>query len=100
MSEEVKRIQEVKLAKEQRDASYSTNLTGEQIFVRSCNTCHPSGRQGFGPSLENIARDFPTDDQLKTFIRQGRGSMPPQPKSQLTDPELDNLVRYLRAMKV
>ncbi|MBS2006688.1 MAG: cytochrome c [Cyanobacteria bacterium SZAS TMP-1] len=98
MSEEMKRISAQKKAEEMRQESGSTNLTGEQIFVRTCNTCHPQGRAGMGPSLENLAKDFPDDAKLKAFIRQGKGIMPGQPKEVLNDQELDNLVGYLRAL--
>src|SRR5271170_4709736 len=54
LSEEVKRIEASKQYEEREDASRSTNLTGEQIFIRSCNTCHPGGKQGMGPSLIDI----------------------------------------------
>jgi mono/diheme cytochrome c family protein len=100
MSEEMKRINAVKKAQQERQESGSTNLTGEQIFIRTCNTCHPGGSAGMGPSLENLAKDFPDDAKLKLFLRQGKGIMPPQPKDVLNDQEMDNLVGYLRALEV
>jgi mono/diheme cytochrome c family protein len=96
MSEEMKRIDATKKAEQVRQESGSTNLTGEQIFVRTCNTCHPGGRAGMGTTLENLAKDFPDDTKLKAFIRQGKGIMPPQPKDVLNEQEMDNLVSYLR----
>ncbi len=98
MGEEMRRIEESKQKKALRDASLSTNLTGEQVFVRSCNTCHPGGKQGMGPSLENLAQDFPSDQALKKFIRKGKGMMPEQGPDSLNDAELDNLVSYLRVL--
>jgi mono/diheme cytochrome c family protein len=98
INEEMRRIQNSKKVQAQQDASRTGNLTGEQIFIRSCNTCHPGGRKGFGPSLENLAKDFPNDDQLADFIRKGKANMPGQPKSILTDIELGNLIGYLRAL--
>jgi mono/diheme cytochrome c family protein len=100
MSEEIKRIEEVQRKKEGQEQSMSTNLTGEQIFKRSCNTCHPGGSEGMGPSLSNLNIHFPKDDDLKAFIRTGRGMMPAQTKEVLDDKELDNLVSYLRNMKI
>jgi cytochrome c5 len=100
MSEEVKRIEANKKAQMERLESGSTNLTGEQIFIRTCNTCHPGGAAGMGPTLENMAKDFPSDDKLKAFLRKGKGMMPPQPKEVLNDQEMDNLVGYLRSMTV
>lgn len=98
MQEEIRRIEQVKKAQEASEQSRSTNLTGEQIFIRSCNTCHPSGRQGMGPSLENMDTRFPTDEALKQLIRNGKGIMPAQPKATLNDDELNNLVGYLRRL--
>jgi cytochrome c5 len=99
MSEEMRRISEVKKAQRQKAQEGSTNLNGEQIFFRSCNTCHPSGRQGMGPALDQLATHFPDDQALKAFIRKGKNMMPPQPPSVINDQELDNLVDYLRDLK-
>jgi mono/diheme cytochrome c family protein len=98
MSEEMKRIQERKDAERMRDASLSPDLTGEQLFIRSCNTCHPGGKKGFGPSLEDLGDHIPDDAKLKLLIRQGKGIMPGQPKQTMNDQELDNLVDYLRKL--
>lgn len=98
MSEEMRRINEVKRAQLSRDASRSTNLTGEQLFIRTCNTCHPGGKEGLGPSLENLDKDLPDDKALKRLIRQGKGMMPGQPKEVINDAELEALVQYLRAL--
>ena len=98
MSEEVRRIEQVKQLEQQREAQGTTNLTGNQIFIRSCNTCHPGGRQGMGPSLDRLAEHFPEDKSLKVFIRKGRGTMPAQPKETISDQELDSLVGYLRQL--
>jgi mono/diheme cytochrome c family protein len=98
MKEEIKRIEAVKQAQQANEASRSDNLTGEQVFIRSCNTCHPSGRKGFGPSLISMDDHFPTDDKLKALIRTGKGPMPGQPVETLNDRELSNLVEYLRRL--
>jgi mono/diheme cytochrome c family protein len=98
MGEEVKRIRAVNEVEKQRAQSQSTDLTGEQVFIRSCNTCHPRGRAGMGPSLDKMDEHFPTDQQLKRFIRMGKGVMPAQTADVVNDTELDNLVKYLRAM--
>ncbi len=98
MSEEVKRINEVKRAQQSRDAARSNNLTGEQLFIRTCNTCHPGGKAGMGPTLENISEDKPDDAALKKIIRGGRGMMPAQPKEVINDKELELLIQYLRRL--
>lgn len=98
MGEEVKRIRAVNEMEKERAQSQSTDLTGEQVFIRSCNTCHPRGRQGVGPALDQLSEHFATDEMLKRFIRMGKGVMPANPKETLNDIELDNLVKYLRAL--
>jgi mono/diheme cytochrome c family protein len=98
MSEEVRRINEVKRAQQSRDAARSTNLTGEQLFIRTCNTCHPGGKEGMGPSLEEINDKMPDDNAIKKLIRSGKGMMPAQPKEVIDDKELDLLVQYVRGM--
>ncbi len=98
IGEEVKHIEEVQRAEMRQETARSENLTGEQLFVRSCNTCHPGGLAGMGPSLAEINTAIPDDAQLKALIRKGRGNMPPQSKETMNDPELDNLVVYLRSL--
>jgi len=99
MSEEIRRFEEMEKVKERKERQMTTDLSGEQIFVRSCNSCHPGAKAGMGPELSKLAEHFPTDEKLKKFIRQGVGAMPPQPKEALDDVELDNLVLYLRGLK-
>lgn len=99
MSEEMKRIDQVKKAQRERAMEGSTNLTGEQIFIRSCNTCHPSAKAGMGPSLEAMNAKFPEDQALKQFIRKGKGMMPGQSVERINNDELDNLITYLRALE-
>lgn len=100
ITEEMRRIEAQKKDKERREKGMSTDLSGQQIFIRSCNTCHAGGKAGMGPDLSKLSEHFPTDDKLKKFLRTGVGAMPPQPKDVLNDAELDNLVQYLREMKV
>jgi mono/diheme cytochrome c family protein len=96
MKEEMKRIDEMKRQRTINEAARSTNLTGEQLFIRSCNQCHPDGRKGMGPSLENVDHDFPDDTSLKGLLRKGKGIMPGQPVQMVNDAELTSLVVYVR----
>jgi cytochrome c2 len=98
MSEEMKRIESTEKAQKQRAEANSTDLTGEQVFVRSCNTCHPLGKVGLGPSLEDLPSKFPEDAALTAFLRKGKGMMPAQTKEVLNDQEMSNLVVYLRQL--
>ena len=99
MKEEMRRIDEVNRAHNAFQAARSSNLTGEQIFLRSCNTCHPSGRKGpEGPSLVNMDKDYSADDALAQMIRKGKGVMPPQPPAVINDVEMTSLISYLRSL--
>ncbi|MBX9720322.1 MAG: cytochrome c [Candidatus Obscuribacterales bacterium] len=100
ITEEVKRIEEVEQAERRQQASMSSDLTGEQLFARSCNTCHPGGSEGMGPSLVSLSSKFPSDPALIAFIRKGKGLMPPQPETTINTKEMANLVAYLRALKI
>jgi len=99
LSEEMKRIEASRQYEERQEASRSTDLTGEQIFIRSCNTCHPGGKQGMGPSLIDISKKYPDDEALKALIRKGRGIMPAQPANVINDNEMNRLVEYLKTLK-
>ena len=97
MSEEMKRIAENKQLEREKQASMSTDLNGEQVFFRSCNTCHPGGKKGpLAPALDQLEEHFPSDQQLKAYLRKGKGIMPPQTKDVLNDKEMDALISYLR----
>lgn len=101
MREEMRRIDEVKRARQNAAASRSTNLTGEQIFIRSCNTCHIDGEKSpQAPTLIDMDTKFPEDAALKAFLRKGKGNMPPLPVSIINDEELNNLVGFLRPFNV
>jgi len=99
ISEEMKHIEASRQYEERQSASSSTDLTGEQIFIRSCNTCHPGGNKGLGPSILNINEKYPEDEMLKALIRKGKGIMPGQPANVIDDIELNRLVAYLRNLK-
>lgn len=99
MSEEIRRIEEQQKITQRREKQMTTDLSGQQLFVRSCNSCHPGAKAGMGPALDQLGEHFPTDDKLKKFIRQGVGMMPPQPPDAINDVELENLVQYLRSLK-
>lgn len=98
MSEEIRRIKEMEQVNQRRERQMTTDLSGQQIFIRSCNSCHPGAKAGMGPALDKLGEHFPSDEKLKKFIRQGVGAMPAQPKEVLDDVELDNLILYLRSL--
>ncbi|MBZ0185034.1 MAG: cytochrome c [Candidatus Obscuribacterales bacterium] len=98
MTEEVKRINQMQAEKKRRADERSTNLSGEQIFKRTCNSCHPGAQAGMGPALDKVDQHFPADKGLRTFLRQGAGVMPANPVDVLNEKEMDNLIEYLREL--
>ncbi len=98
MTEEMRRIEAVKRMNERAAAARSSDLTGEQIFMRSCNTCHPGGKEGMGPALNQLNKHFSEDAMLVAFLRKGKGTMPGQPKNTIDDQEMSGLVVYVRAL--
>lgn len=69
---------------------------GQIVFARRCGPCHPGGEGGLGPSLN----DKPLPEGLiRLQVRQGFGAMPAFGEDRLTEPELDDVVAYLRALR-
>lgn len=69
---------------------------GEAVFARYCNTCHPGGGRGAGPSL--LTEDFSVDE-LKAVVRHGKTRMPGFGPSIISDEDLDALVSYVQGLK-
>ena len=66
--------------------------SGQIVFFRECNPCHPGGAEGLGPALN----DKPLPERaLETQVRQGFGEMPAFSPDEITDQELDALIAYL-----
>lgn len=81
--------------------------TAADLYVRNCASCH--GRDGRAKTLKarvNHARklsdpewqDRVSDERIFNSIMNGKGKMPPYGKK-LSEPEIDSLVAYVRALK-
>lgn len=71
-------------------------LLGQQVFMNHCYQCHPGGRAGLGPALN----DKPLPGfAIRTQVRQGFGTMPAFPEEMISDEKLDGLVAYLIALR-
>ena len=69
---------------------------GRAVFFRECHQCHPGGEAGLGPALNNKpAPGF----LIKTQVRTGLGTMPSFGKDEVSSEELDDLVKYLFALR-
>jgi mono/diheme cytochrome c family protein len=70
--------------------------SGDTIFARYCNTCHPGGERGVGPSL--IMKNYSVEE-MKATVRHGKAQMPGFGASIISDEELDALVSYVQGMR-
>jgi mono/diheme cytochrome c family protein len=69
---------------------------GEVIFDRQCSHCHPGGERGLAPALN----DKPLPGFLIKFqVRHGLGAMPAFSQREIGDQDLNDLVRYLKALR-
>lgn len=69
---------------------------GRVVFMQNCQKCHPGGEAGLGPSIN----DKPLPEFLmKTQVRVGLGAMPSFHQQQISSDELDDLIRYLKALR-
>jgi mono/diheme cytochrome c family protein len=61
-----------------------------------CHKCHPNGEAGLAPGIN----DKPLPEFLmKTQVRVGLGAMPSFSREQISDQELDDLIRYLKTLR-
>ncbi len=67
--------------------------SGQEVFMESCNRCHPAGNAGLGPSIIN--KPIP-GFLIKMQVRNGYGAMPSFDKEHLSDEELNNIVKYIK----
>lgn len=65
---------------------------GQIAYMRYCDSCHPGGAAGLGPSLND--KPIPRA-AVALQVRQGLGAMPAFDESVIADPDLDVLTRYV-----
>lgn len=65
---------------------------GQRVFMANCNSCHPRGEAGVGPSIN----DKPLPGFLIKFqVRHGLGAMPAFGEDEISEQELEAIVAYL-----
>jgi mono/diheme cytochrome c family protein len=69
-----------------------------QLFATSCGFCHSDGGRapGRGPQLMDSPRD---DDFLRDRIKIGKSGAMPAFGSAFTDVQVDEIIKYIRALK-
>jgi mono/diheme cytochrome c family protein len=69
---------------------------GELVYMRHCDSCHPSGAAGLGPSLN----DKPLPKVLvKAQVRNGLGAMPAFGEEKISDDDLEALGEYVGSLR-
>ena len=69
---------------------------GHRVFSQHCYQCHPGGAAGLGPAINN--KPLPVV-AMKRQVRLGVGVMPKFSKEEISDEELDGIMRYLKALR-
>jgi hypothetical protein len=71
-------------------------LNGQEKYMMHCQKCHPGGEAGLGPALNSN----PAPGFIKKFqVRHGLGTMPSFKKDEISDHDLKDIIRYLKALK-
>ena len=73
-------------------------LSGPDSYQKNCEGCHGlkgAGVKDSGPKLEKLSIRIP-DDNIRHFIREGRGKMPGF--KMMSDTELDALIAYIKTL--
>lgn len=65
---------------------------GAVVFARHCQSCHPGGSAGLGPSL--LDKPAP-QGAIRLQVRKGLGAMPAFDATRIPDEDLDALVDYV-----
>jgi len=70
--------------------------SASQIFASHCASCHANGGNIINPDRPlRGAPQLGSYASFKTLVRQGRGPMPAFPSSKISDPQLQELYRYV-----
>jgi mono/diheme cytochrome c family protein len=69
-----------------------------QLFASTCGFCHSDGGRaaGRGPQLMNSPRD---DDFLRNRIKTGKNGAMPAFGASFSDAQIDDIIKYIRALK-
>lgn len=70
--------------------------SGQAVFQKNCEPCHPGGEAGVGPSLKASTKSV---DEIKTQVRQGKGQMPAFDRQTISDAELEALATYVKSLQ-
>ena len=74
------------------DPDDPTVATGQHVFCQFCYQCHPGGGAGLGPAIND--KPLPVF-LMKTQVREGLGAMPAFSQREISDEQLEDVIRYL-----
>lgn len=85
-------------AAQQGSAPASHSMDVGALFATSCGWCHSAGGReaGKGPKLMGTTL---TDEEIISRIRNGKTGQMPSFKGAFSDPQLRDIVAYIRALK-
>lgn len=75
----------------------TTENRGQVLFGRSCDSCHPGGREGRGADLlsAEFRRDFKTEADIVQLVRGGTCTMPAYNRFILADDDLAQIAKFV-----
>jgi mono/diheme cytochrome c family protein len=73
----------------------ATASRGEVVFAQYCNSCHPKGGRGSGPSLVQAGL---SKDEFTNYVRNGKGRMPGFNEGLLPNEDLDEMFAYISGL--
>lgn len=65
---------------------------GQVVYMANCQQCHPAGREGLGPALNN--KPLPRF-AVRFQVRHGLGAMPAFGPGDISDADLEAVVDYV-----
>ncbi len=68
---------------------------GQRVFAQYCNTCHPGGHRGAGPTLAGRV----SESEVEATVRQGKGRMPAFGPDRISNVDLQSLAGYIETLK-
>ena len=79
-------------------ASENQQIDVAQLFATTCGWCHSDGGRaaGKGPQLMDTKRD---DDFIRNRIKHGKEGAMPAFGATFSDAQIDEIVKYIRALK-
>ena len=78
------------------DTSDERVVLGHRVFSQHCHQCHPGGAAGLAPAIND--KPLPVT-LIRAQVRQGHGNMPKYSEEEISNDELDGIVRYLKGLR-